>query len=152
MVNKKYLLKQLKKRDFEKILVEFDKINFEYSFENLDKIFPKVDSALLYTFLMYSISKKETINKYIALCECLIYGTPYIYEANHMIYWLVNKAQLLNEDATNLLEWIIDVFACDPSSPFSEEEICVFAKKILKTNPLHENANKIYITYSKPNY
>ena len=31
--------------------------------------------------------------------------------------------------------WVIEVFGADPSSPFSEEEILFFAKKVLIKNP-----------------
>lgn len=125
----------LKQKDFEKAFQMLESQGFEYSLRNIENIFPNCDSALLYSFLMYSVSKKDTAEKHLAICECLMYHEPYIYECTAMIYWHIQYALTITDRPERIMSWVIEVFGADPSSPFSEEEILFFAKKVLIQNP-----------------
>ena len=131
-MNLTYFLKQ---KDFEKAFQMLESQGFEYSLRNIENIFPNCDSALLYSFLMYSVSKKDTAEKHLAICECLMYHEPYIYECTAMIYWHIQYALTITDRPERIMSWVIEVFGADPSSPFSEEEILFFAKKVLIQNP-----------------
>ena len=125
----------LKQKDFEKAFQILESQGFEYSLRNIETIFPNCDSALLYAFLMYSVSKKDTAEKHLVICECLMYHEPYIYECTAMIYWHIQYALTITDHPERIMGWVIEVFGADPSSPFSEEEILFFAKKVLIKNP-----------------
>lgn len=129
------LIKYLKQKDFEKVYNELEKQKFDYSLNSIAKVFPKCDSVLLYAFLMYSISKKDTAEKHLLICDCLIYMEPYIYEATSMVYWHINYALTIASDVTKIMEWVIEVYGADPSSPFSEDEIICFAQNVFSKNP-----------------
>lgn len=129
------LTKFLKQKDFETAFQILESRDFEYSLHNIEYIFPNCDSALLYSFLMYSVSKKDTAEKHLAICECLMYHEPYIYECTAMIYWHIQYALTITDRPERIMSWVIEVFGADPSSPFSEEEILFFAKKVLIHNP-----------------
>lgn len=129
------LTKFLKQKDFETAFQILESRDFEYSLHNIEYIFPNCDSALLYSFLMYSVSKKDTAEKHLAICECLMYHEPYIYECTAMIYWHIQYALTITDRPERIMSWVIEVFGADPSSPFSEEEILFFAKKVLIQNP-----------------
>ncbi len=137
------LSKYLKQKDFEKVYTELEKENFDYSLNKIAEVFPNCDSILLYAFLMYSISKKDTAEKHLSICECLIYMEPYIYEVTSMVYWHINYAFSLTNDPTKLMAWVIEVYGADPSSPFSESEITSFAQKVLLQYPNNSVAYNI---------
>lgn len=137
------LNKLLKRRDFEEVYNILEKSNFSYSLNNLVEVFPKCDSMVLYVFLMYSISKEETVEKHITLCECLRYINPYIYESNIMIRWHIMQALTIDKTSVKVMSWVIETYATDPSSPFSKDEIYYFAKNVLDSDKSNIIANKI---------
>lgn len=141
------LTKYLKQKDFEKVYTELEKQNFDYSLNSIAKVFPNCDSILLYAFLMYSVSKKDTSEKHLAICECLIYIEPYIYEVTSMVYWHITYALSMTNDPTKLMAWVIEVYGADPSSPFSESEIASFAQNVLLKNPNNSVAYNILHPY-----
>ena len=61
------LTRVLKQNDFEKAYNALEKMDFEYTLSNLTRVFPNCNLILLYTFLMYSISKKEKIQNHLSL-------------------------------------------------------------------------------------
>ena len=140
------LTKFLKQKNFEKAFQILEDQCFEYSLNNIEKIFPNCDSVLLYSFLMYSVSKKDTAAKHLAICEYLMYCEPYIFECTSMIYWHIKYALTITNQPEKIMSWVIEVFGTDPSSPFSEEEILFFAKEVLIQNP----NNTIAINILKP--
>ena len=129
------LTKFLKQKDFEKVFQALEVQHFDYSLDNIDRVFPNCDSILLYTFLMYSVSKKDTAEKHLSICKCLMYCEPYIYECTYMIYWHIKYALTITDQPDKIMSWVIEVFGADPSSPFSEDEILFFAKNVLIQNP-----------------
>ena len=129
------LSKFLKQRDFEKVFQTLETEYFDYSLNNIEKVFPNCDSVLLYSFLMYSVSKKDSAEKHLSICKCLLYCEPYIYECTSMIYWHIKYALSISDQPEKIMSWVIEVFGADPSSPFSEDEILSFAKKVLIQNP-----------------
>ena len=129
------LSKCLKKYDFETVYSILDKQDFIYSLDNIVNKFPKCDAILLYAFLMYSIAKNETVEKHIAICECLIFIDPFIYESDSMIYWHIMRALSLKKENIKVMLWVIEVYGENPSSPFSYDEINSFAKSIIEQEP-----------------
>ena len=129
------LTRVLKQNDFEKAYNALEKMDFEYTLSNLTRVFPNCNLILLYTFLMYSISKKETIQKHLSICECLTYMEPYIYESTFMVRWHINHALSLQEDSEKIMAWVIEVYGADPSSPFSEIELTTFAQNVILKQP-----------------
>lgn len=133
----------LKKKDFETAYNMLDKQGFVYSISNVVKMFPRCDSLLLYAFLMYAVSKEDTVEKHITICECLIYINPYIYEANSLVYWHIMHALSLGEKRIKAMSWAIEVFGSDPSSPFSNTELETFAKCVIEEEPNNKIAKTI---------
>lgn len=126
MVKKDDLSKYLKKYNFETVFNILENSKFSYTIDSIVAKFPKCNSILLYSFLMYSISKKETVQKHIAVCECLRYIDPRIFESNAIIRWHVLRALEIKENDLKVATWAIEVFSSDPSSPFSPEEMTRF--------------------------
>ena len=52
-----------------------------------------------------------------------------------MIYWHIKYALSIADQPEIIMSWVIEVFGADPSSPFSDDEILFFAKKVLIQNP-----------------
>lgn len=147
MVNKINVLKKaFKKCDYEKVFGVLEQNQFTYTLNNLIKILPKCDSKSLYLFLMYSISKKETTEKHITACECLLYIEPYVYEANNLIRWHIMRALESKSNLHQIMSWVIEVFGEDPSSPFTKEEISLFAKTVFENDKTNEIAKAILLS------
>lgn len=139
------LSKSIKKGDFETAYNILEERGFIYSLNNIVKTFPKCNSMLLYTFLMYAISKEDTIDKHITICECLIYIKPYIYEANSLVYWHIMHALTLEKGKSKAMSWALALFGSDPSSPFSNIELKAFAKYVIEKEP-HNKIAKAFLT------
>ena len=133
----------LKKRDFETAYKMLDEQRFVYSLNNVVKMFPRCDSLLLYAFLMYAVSKEDTAEKHITICECLIYINPYVYEANSLVYWHIMHVLSLEDGRIKAMSWAIEVFGADPSSPFSNTELKAFAKSVIEEEPNNRIAKNI---------
>lgn len=145
------LSKYIKKYDFETVHEILEKKSFVYSLNNISKVFARCNSVLIYSFLMYSISKNETVEKHIAICECLLYINPYIFEANSLIYWHVMRAITLSEGKRKIMSWAIEVYGEDPSSPFSIDEMNCFAKNVIEESPDNNIAKAILDTINSRN-
>lgn len=139
------LYRYLRKYEFEKVYDALYVLNFSYTINNLVKLFPKADSTLLYAFIMYSISKEETVEKHIAICECLIYIDPCIMGSLSMVYWHIMRAITLN-NSVKAMSWAIEVYSSDPSSPFSKKEIYDFASIVIKEEPQNITARLVLET------
>ena len=79
----KSLDKMIKERLYAEVYEVLATDNFVYSYENLQKAFPKADSMQYYCFLMYSISKEETPEKHLAVCNLLAFGEPLLAYQSH---------------------------------------------------------------------
>lgn len=135
MIKYKYIEKQIKKGlyfDAYKSLISED---FSFKLNNIVTCFPKLNSIQIYMFLIYTISKEETIEKYIAICENLLYINPYIEDSYSLISWHLREALKIFPKNISIEHWIIDIFWGNPDSPFSDEELCKFAKDIIEVNP-----------------
>ncbi len=135
-------MKLLKKRDYEAVYQKLVDIDFEYSFGNIIRLFPRCKPEEIYTFLMYSIAKEESAEKHIAVCEFLYFGPQYIYEATTMIRWHILRAIEIDKTNVKAMSWAMDVFGADPSSPFSEKEMTSFAKEVSRAEPDNEAAKR----------
>lgn len=133
----------LKKYDFEGAYIALKENGFCYTLNNLITVFPKCNSQILYMFLMYSISKEETVEKHVAACECLIYINPYIYDSTSMVRWHIMKAISLKNGKEIAMSWAIEVYGEDPSSPFSSQELQIFAKYVIVQDPSNQIAKAI---------
>lgn len=129
------LEKILKKKDFETVFQALAAQDFDYSLSSIEKAFRNCDPALLYSFLMYSVSKSDTAEKHLSICKYLMYCEPYIYECTSMIRWHIKYALGISEHPEKIMSWVIEVFGADPSSPFSEDEMLYFAKEVSLRDP-----------------
>lgn len=84
---------------------------------------------------MYSISKEESSDKHMVICQCLMYGDPYILEADNMIYWHVNRAIDYDSDYLPIMKWVLANYGSCPTSPFNGNELLALAKKIIEKDP-----------------
>lgn len=141
------LSKELKKAQFEKVYNFLENEGFLYNIGNISKIFPNCDIFQLYTFLMYAVSREETVDKHITICDCLIYLDPFISDAYNLIHWHIIRAIAL-QNADQAMLWTIEIFGSNPSSPFSDSELLSFAKCILVNDPHNESA-KQYLRWSE---
>ena len=148
MIKYKHIERQIKKRLYFDAYKSLISEGFSFSLNNIVTCFPKLNSIQIYMFLMYTISKKETIEKYIAICENLLYINPYIEDSYSLISWHLREALKFFPKNITIEHWIIDIFWGNPDSPFTNQELYQYAADILEENPNDELASKIFKTLS----
>ena len=105
--------------------------SYSFSFKDLSRDFPKVNSNTMYMFLMYAIAKEETPNKHFAICNYLYFMEPYIVGADILIkYHLKRVMEICPNDLTVLNDWVFGVYESNPDCPFSDEELAYYKDKI----------------------
>ncbi len=110
--------------------------NYCFSFDNLTKDFPRLNSQQMYLFLMYAISQDEDVEKHLAICYYLYFMDPYIVGADSLIRWHLMQALRVSPCNVRVLkDWIFGIYDGNPDSPFSESELLAY-KKILSTIPI----------------
>lgn len=119
----KELNKQLESCSYNKVYTALITEKIDITFENLTKLFSKVNSIHLHSFLIYCLSKKPTPDIYVAICENYLYVSPRIEDVYSVIYYYMKQALAVFPNNKMLADWIITTFSCDPSSPFSKEEL-----------------------------
>mgnify|MGYP000152226528 CR=1 FL=1 len=100
------------------------------------KAFPKADSMQYYCFLMYSISKEETPEKHLAVCNLLAFGEPLLDDIYTLINWHINRTlSLFPAFYTNKVVLQSILFFHCPDSPISEGLLYEYALSVLQENP-----------------
>ena len=127
--------KELDKGNFDKIYDYMNNNNIGYSIESIFNIFEDCPIFNVYTYLMYSISKKELAIKHMTICQYLKYSKQYILEADNLIYWHVNRAAEFDHNFFQILEWVLENYGSCPTSPFKNDELNDYAIRIIKLKP-----------------
>ena len=131
----KSLDKMIKERLYAEVYEVLATDNFVYSYENLQKAFPKADSMQYYCFLMYSISKEETTEKHLAVCNLLAFGEPLLDDIYTLINWHINRTLSLFPAFTPIKSFAVYIFFHCPDSPISEGLLYEYALSVLQENP-----------------
>ena len=125
----KSLDKMIKERLYAEVYEVLATDNFVYSYENLQKAFPKADSMQYYCFLMYSISKEETPEKHLAVCNLLAFGEPLLDDIYTLINWHINRTLSLFPAFTPIKSFAVSVLQENPDDSLSKELIDEFEKR-----------------------
>ncbi len=136
----------LKSCDYEKAYNLMEREHASYDLNTLVKFFPKCNSLSLYTFLMYSISKNETVEKHLAICQCLYFLNPYILDSDSLIRWHAYRAFSIEDVHQKMKSWIIEIYGTNPASPFDHCELCSFARDVCEVQPHNELAHRLLET------
>ncbi len=121
----------------------FESIAGGYTFDSILDTFPKLSTKEYYCYLMYAISRDETPDKHMTLCQILMFMKPFIDDDYSIIYWHIKRVINLFPEYIDIKIWVLDVFWGCPTSPLSDEEFYDFAKVILEFYPNNEVAIEI---------
>lgn len=116
--------------------------NYNYTMANLTHDFKKISSMQMYCFLMYAISRNETPEMHLAICDFLVFD-PFFCYVYPMVYWHVKRILEIAPDFIDIKVWALAMYYQSPDSPFTESELYEFAKSILKEEPDNETALEI---------
>lgn len=110
---------------------ELAKNNYVFSFDNLSRDFPKLNSQQMYMFLMYTISKHEDVEKHLSICSYLYFMEPYVLGADSLIRWHLMQALRISPCNIRVLrDWIFGIYNSNPDSPFNESELLNYKKML----------------------
>ena len=100
--------------------------NISFDFQSLSTNI-KIDNAIqMYCFLMYAISKKETAEIHLSICNYLSFMEPHITDDDSLIKWHLVRAFDISHDAEVLNNWIFGVYSGNPDCPFSNDELAYY--------------------------
>ena len=126
-MNIKMIAKQIKDYNFCEAYEELYANGYTFCFNHLTRDLPKLNSH--YVFLMYAISRHEDVEKHLSICYYLYFMDPYIAGADSLIRWHLMQALKISPcDEKVLRDWIFGIYAGNPDSPFSEEELSYHSK------------------------
>jgi len=110
---------------YKEVYDELERKHFHFTINNIASLFPQIDSYDIYVFIMYAISRKETVDKHIAICDALMFSDPCFSDSYNLIAWHLRRALDVFPKNKEVLQWIIDSFYSTnhPDSPFSEKEL-----------------------------
>lgn len=103
---------------------------FTYSLQNLQKELPQLRSMEYYSFLMYCISKNETAQKHKTICEVLLFTEAFFMPVDDLVYWHVMQSIKMFAHDKEMPMWVINIFENRASSPFSKDEMKLFADMV----------------------
>ena len=139
----KKLIKLLQKRMYHDIYIQLEGKKYQYTLESLNKDFNDVDELNLYCYLIYVLSKQQTCEMSILICEYLMFlGTPF-YDIYPVIRYHLDISLLASPNNLEILNWIASIFFEHPDSPYTDNELLDFAKIIIRAEPDNEQAKKI---------
>ncbi|MBQ7670790.1 MAG: hypothetical protein IJS45_08735 [Clostridia bacterium] len=124
----KLINKMIQKRQFNSAYNELLKINYSYSFKSVSQDFPEIDRDTMLLYLSYALSRSESVEKYISICNLLYFEEPYIEGTDSFIKWILNRALIVFPNNKIIIDWIISVFSGNPDCPFSESEMNSFLR------------------------
>ncbi len=132
-MNKKLIQEQINKLDFESAYSQLCQEPYIFNIDHLARDFPKVQSTTMYLFLMYAVSQSESAEKHLAICNYLYFMTPYILGADSMIKWHLLQALKIArspQEQAAIKNWILDIYDGNPDSPFTEEELAEYRRRL----------------------
>lgn len=138
----------IKKGLYSKAYDIFESMGKMYTFDRVLDTFPKLSTKEYYCYLMYAISRNETPDKHMTLCQILMFMEPFVDDDYSMIYWHIKRVVNFFPEYIDIKIWAIDVFEGCPTSPLSDEEMYDFAKSILNFHPDCEVAIEVVKKYT----
>lgn len=109
-----------------------DTIKFSYSLEDFAKISNGISSEKKYAYLTYAISKKETVERHLLICEFLLFTDTFFYDVYVVLKWHLKRALEISPNNIKVLQWIVSTFNNHPDSPFNKEELLEYNSILMK--------------------
>lgn len=128
--------------DYFKAYEYLESCHYNYTFDNLVHDFKKTNSMQMYCFLMYAISRHETPELHLAICDFLVYD-PFFCYVYPMIYWHVKRILEIEPDFIDVKVWVLVMYYQNPDCPFTDNELYEFAQAVAKKDPNNEVALEI---------
>ena len=126
----KKIIKLWNKCDYNAVYNTLKEKEYDYTIENLEKDFSKVNSMNKFCYLIYLLSRDYSVKNTLLVCDFLIYTDTFFYDIYSVIRMIVSHAVSLFPTEHALLEWIVLNYENHPDSPFTNEEIEEFKSKL----------------------
>ena len=104
----KFLEKKLFEGQFFEVYEHLIQEHVKFKIEDLVLLFPDANRYLLYTFIMYAISREETVEKHLAICDVLLYLEPCFLGDYDLIAWHLRQSLKISPNDVKVLQWTID--------------------------------------------
>ncbi len=109
----------IQKGDYKAAYDEIKSNGLSFCFQSL----PSIDAMQMYCFLMYAVSKNETAEIHLSICNYLYFMEPRITDNDSLIKWHLVRAFEVFHDENVLRNWIFGVYAGNPDCPFNDDEL-----------------------------
>ena len=132
--------KMLKQGEYSLLYKELNGDDMLYNLKNVCSPFRKVNASGIYYYMIYSLSRRETSDRYITICEVLEYLDQFVDDNYSLIRWYISKGIDSVREPLKLKKWIIETYYSSPCGPYEEGELMIFAKDILCDEPQHKES------------
>ncbi len=126
----KSLARLWKEYDYHSIYTILKERKYNYTLENIESDFGKIDSNNKFCYLVYLLSREYSVRNVLLICNFLMYTDTFFYDIHPVIRMIVQHAVEFFPTDNALLEWIISTYENHPDSPFTNEEINKYRAKI----------------------
>ena len=130
MISLKKIIKQWKNGNYNYVYETLKLKNYDYTLDNLEKDFSSIKSKDKYSYLIYLLSKENTPQNVILLCDTLLYTDTFFFDIHPVIYMFLQQSLILHPFDISILKWIISVYDNHPDSSFSHEVINTYKNKL----------------------
>lgn len=118
--------KMLSKGEYNQLYEVLESIHFQYDLVGFACLFKKVSSEKKYAYLTYAISRAETPELHLLVCDFVLFTDTFFYDMYPVQKWHLKRALEIAPNNIKVLQWIISIFDSHPDCPFSEEEMAQY--------------------------
>lgn len=126
----KKLIKLWEEFDYYSVYTVLKEKGYDYTIDNLEKDFGKINSMNKFCYLIYLLSNDYSAKNTLLVCDFLMYTDTFFYDVHPVIRMIVQRAIELFPKEKTLLEWVVSTYENHPDSPFENEEIAVYKEKL----------------------
>lgn len=130
MIVLKKIIKQWKNGNYNYVYETLKTKNYDYTLDNLVKDFSSIKSKDKSSYLIYLLSRENTPQNAILLCDALLYTDTFFFDIHPVIHLFLKQSLMLHPFEISILKWIISVYDNNPDSPFSHKEINIYKDKL----------------------
>ncbi len=130
----------LRRGEYSSLYEELNREGVVYTLENLCSHFKKFAAKDIFYYVIYAISREDTVDRYITACEILEYLDQFVDDNYSLVRWLVSKGISTINDSSELKKWVVETYYSSPCGPLKKEEMLELARDILTEDFNHEKS------------
>lgn len=126
----KKVIRLWNENDYNAVYTILKEKKYDYTIENFQKDFKKINSMKKFCYLIYLLSNDYSVQNTLLVCDFLMYSDTFFYDIHPVLRMIINHAISLFPAEHALLEWVVCNYENHPDSPFTNKEIDDFKSRL----------------------